>query len=155
MSERGYNATPKNKLLTDLMNSNLSKNETEWAAMEHIEKLNECIDDLQQKLLASQASEVRLREALNAVRDAFDKGGNVTSEENNALAKADLALSTPPNTADLDKYVESEIDKRLGEPVAWISINRVSEDKTLGYGKVTSHYDETLYSHTPLYAKKG
>ena len=37
-----------------------------------------------------------------------------------------------------------------GKPFAYESTNRVSGDKKLGYGKVTSAHDETLYSHIAL-----
>ncbi len=37
------------------------------------------------------------------------------------------------------------------KPVAFISTNRVSNDRTLAYGKVGSIHDETLYSHIELF----
>lgn len=39
---------------------------------------------------------IDLLDALNAMRDTFDVGGTVTSAENNALHKADQALSKTP-----------------------------------------------------------
>jgi hypothetical protein len=85
-----------------------------------------CLVDLQQKLLQSQASEARLREALGIMVDkdmkkAVENGANSVSMPDYLVEYAVL-LSTPPNTTDLDKYVESEIEKRLGEPLIIDSI---------------------------------
>ena len=66
------------------------------------------IQDLQDKLALAQLENVKLREALNAMRDAFDVGGDVTSKENNALHKADKALSTPTTHAELDAKEKCE-----------------------------------------------
>lgn len=87
----------------------------------------ETIKDLQQKLLASQASEARLREALKLAEEfisngiEFDyirmpddslKGIDSAHETPNIIAKA---LSTQPNTVELEAHVESEIDKFASE----------------------------------------
>ena len=50
----------------------------------------------QEKVNELQAHINNLREALNAMRDTFDIGGDVTSVENNALYKADKALASTP-----------------------------------------------------------
>lgn len=55
------------------------------------------INNLQaQEIVELQAHINDLREALNMMRDAFDVGGDVTSVENDALYKADNALSKTP-----------------------------------------------------------
>lgn len=96
---------------------------------------NEEIKDLQQKLLASQASELRVREAVTEY---------VTAVRQRALhpdiqMRMDKALSTPPNTAELEAHVESEIERRF-EKVGEVGID--------------SSYEE-LPNFTDLYAKKG
>jgi hypothetical protein len=87
--------------------------------------------DLQQKLLASQASEARLREALNELTtDLSDRAHKHEQEDalavvacgNSAWRTALKALSTPPNTTELEAHVESEIEKRLGEPVVYMDV---------------------------------
>jgi hypothetical protein len=99
--------------------------------------------DLQQKLLASQASEARLRESLKLFKKEAESYGEAWArcyvadfdriavdskkvrfdllaiQQDRLKSFADALLSTPPNTAELAAYVESEIEKRLGEPVAW------------------------------------
>jgi hypothetical protein len=92
------------------------------------------IDDLQQKviqleadLLQSQASEARLRQALKSTLwtlkgkglppNPTDAGSMMTMVKHLCEANIEQALSTPPNTAELESYVESKIEKRLGEQV--------------------------------------
>ena len=115
------------------------------------------IKDLQQKLLASQASEARLREALNELTtDLSDRAHKHEQEDalavvacgNSAWRTALKALSTPPNTAELDKYVEGEIDKLLGEPVGEVGY---LNDELVGYLRS----DIEIPPDTKLYAKKG
>lgn len=100
------------------------------------------MNDLQEKLALAQLENMKLREALNAMRDAFDVGGDVTSEENNALHKADKALSNPTTHAELDAYV----DAKFGEPVAIASQHYEYSGK--GYGSVaTDQLDITLTAY--------
>jgi hypothetical protein len=115
-------------------------------------KLQEEVKDLQQKLLASQAREARLREALGKILVGY-------SDKYLVEQISTEALSTPPNTAELERFVsesvESEIDKRLGEPVAWSWNNDgVIEYSIDVYAKeyYEKHYGVVM---TPLYAKKG
>lgn len=94
---------------------------------------------LEQKLLQTQASEARLREALESLKEGtlLDAAGNRNDDgladfwhfgRANTLQKQwvykwlniiDKALSTPPNTAELEAYVEIEIEERL-EHKAWV-----------------------------------
>jgi septal ring factor EnvC (AmiA/AmiB activator) len=94
-------------------------------------KLNREVKALQQKLLQSQASEARVREALNELTtDLSDRAHKHQQEDaiavvacgNRAWSNALTALSTPPNTTELEDHVESEIDKRLGEPVVYMDV---------------------------------
>ena len=105
-----------------------------------------CLEDLQQKLLASQASELMVRKAVTEYVIAV----NQRALHPDIKMRMDKALSTPPNTAELEAYVESKIEKRLGEPVAWIN--------NAGFG-IDSHVTATSfkddYHDYPLYAKKG
>jgi len=48
------------------------------------------------KITELKASNLKLREALNTMRDIFDVGGNITISENNALHKADKVLTSTP-----------------------------------------------------------
>ncbi len=65
------NATPKAKLLRDLMNANIPKNETEWAAKEHIEYLIETIELLKAKL--SEFDNLGSPHAIDLYGDKLDK----------------------------------------------------------------------------------
>lgn len=117
-----------------------------------IKSQEEIIKDLQQKLLQSQASEARSRELLKEVLLYLDTSAYTHLQIDKEIRDA---LSTPPNTAELDAYVESEIDKRLGEPVAWSWDNDgVIEYSIDVYAKeyYEKHYGVVM---TPLYAKKG
>jgi hypothetical protein len=91
------------------------------------------VKDLQQKLLQSQASEARLRETLEDTKSYIDP------DYVGILELIDKALSAPANTAELEAYVESEIEKRF-EKVGEVGID--------------SSYEE-LPNFTDLYAKKG
>jgi len=60
-----------------------------------------------------QASNNKLREALNTMRDIFDVGGNITISENNALHKADKALASTPAQS-LSEF-ENEVIERCAK----------------------------------------
>jgi hypothetical protein len=76
-------------------------NMSELTTMSQYANKDHMIQDLQQKLLASQASEARLRKLAE----------EYILEGESALPELDAFLSTQPNTAELAKYVESEIEK--------------------------------------------
>ncbi len=82
--------------------------------------------DLQQKLLQSQASELMVRKAITEYVIAVSQ----RALHPDIKMRMDKALSTPPNTAELEAYVESEIERRLGEPVA--RLGRWKIDKSTG-----------------------
>ena len=76
-----------------------------------------------------------LREALNAMRDTFDIGGDVTSVENNALYKADKALaSTPAQSlqAHDDEVIEMVVtllkDSAWGDGIIDMRVSDLIED---------------------------
>jgi hypothetical protein len=100
--------------------------------------------DLQQKLLQSQASEARLREAILKIEYEYDY--TLDKEMTDAVVAGFKLAGATPNTAELEAYVESEIDKRLGEPVAWFVFD--GEGYQLAYKQI-SNLD------VQLYAKKG
>jgi hypothetical protein len=72
------------------------------------------VQDLQQKLLQSQASVARLRDALETCTYTQESGrsGNASYYYYDSDL-VEFALSTPPNTAELEAYVESAIERRL------------------------------------------
>jgi hypothetical protein len=113
---------------------------------------------VQQKLLQSQASEARLREALSFIkpkietlmRGSREKEWAVIENRNgeivyldSAIVVIDKALSTPPNAAALEAYVESEVEKRF-KVVAWQGLGICMLQKPIS--------DADLFS--PLYARK-
>ena len=69
-----------------------------------------------------------LREALNAMRDVFDVGGDVTSVENNALYKADTILAKTPAQS-LQAHDDSLIEKcaKIADNALWAG--KVAGDK--------------------------
>lgn len=71
------------------------------------------IKDLQERLAISQLNEVRLREALETCHENSFGTGSKEQVFNSYMVEQ--ALSTPPNRADLDAYVEAQ----MGEPVTW------------------------------------
>jgi hypothetical protein len=103
------------------------------------------INRLQQKLLQSQASEARLRADLNTISQAFDLRLYKKTKE-----LIECSLSTPPKTAELDKYVESEIE-RMFEVVAWVCGGELYLTKEMAD---SSKRDWSLVANQ-LYAKKG
>jgi len=52
---------------------------------------------------------------------------------------------------EIKRLKEQLAKQEQGEPVAWISWNRVSGESKLNYHKVSSQHDATLWSHFPLY----
>jgi hypothetical protein len=115
------------------------------------------VKDLQQKLLASQASEARLREALEYVKNEVvnpPEGLAESFTKQVIIGAIENALSIPPNTAELEGFVsesvESEIDKRF-EVVAWVCGGELYLTKEMAD---SSKRDWSLVAN-PLYAKKG
>jgi hypothetical protein len=103
------------------------------------------IQDLQQKLLQSQASEVRLRQVLCYWREectGFEPSISVFA------LKVDEALSTPPNTAELEAHVYSEIERRIGEPVGEFNLDI---DSANGAFKYLVHSGQPLVAGDNLY----
>jgi hypothetical protein len=116
-----------------------------------LSQLTATIKDLQQKLLASQASEARLREALNSFHIHDSTGLQTLWVTTMSVEQVDEALSIPPNTADLDKYVESEIERRFEVTGYWIAtLNGKYPYIVNNMADVDDGYDAN-----PLYAKKG
>ena len=76
------------------------------------------------KSLELQSHINNLREALNMMRDAFDVGGDVTSIENDALYKADNALSKTPaqSLQEHDNEVIEKCAKELEELIEYRSV---------------------------------
>ena len=88
---------------------------------------------------------VKLREVLQASYDFYGDGYKVD-------AQVRKVLSTPFTPSDLNAYVEAEIAKRLGEPVAWVwyvdGYDMYTND--FEYMKSIQKYKPT----TPLYSVK-
>jgi hypothetical protein len=109
--------------------------------------------DLQQKLLASQASEARLRDLVKHLRPKFGAVGARDIDVAKTQAMFDEAISSV-NTAELDRFVsesvESEIERRF-EVVAWVCGGELYLTKEMAD---SSKRDWSLVAN-PLYAKKG
>lgn len=101
------------------------------------------IQDLQHQLALAQADNARLREALEVI--------SVRSIDPPSSAAALFALSTPPNHADLDAYV----DAQLGEPVAWKYTRRDGEITATVNKDFALIVEADGFEVTQLYAKKG
>ena len=113
---------------------------------EFAEWANDTIKDLQQKLLASQASEARMQEALEKLKRYTSASGNF-----NYYKITEIALATPANTAELEAYVESEIERRFEATGYWIAtLNGKYPYIVNNMADVDDGYDAN-----PLYAKKG
>lgn len=139
-------------------------------------------EQLQQKLLASQASEARLCEALVTAEKIIvkaimfeseaeqylsesnyelngclgDSAADISVNGKNVLLKVREALSTPLTTAELEAYVESEIDKRF-EVAAYAqeNLNDIFQDYKVSV-ITREKSDNDGYNYLlPLYVKKG
>jgi thymidine phosphorylase len=143
------------------VNENLELDEAITFLMDNQKDLQQKVIQLTTELQASQASEARLREALNKLTtDLSDRAHKHEQEDalavvacgNSAWRTALKALSTPPNTTELEAHVESEIEKRLGEPVAWMK-----PDKSVcssAFKNDPPHAEYASLFSIPLYARK-
>lgn len=127
-----------------------------YPAWQHQQKL---IDSLEAKLLASQASEARLRGELMKIRELAYSCKQDVKDINIIYFISKQALSTPPNTAELEAHVEREIDKRF-EVVAsaWMNngkmVNAFNHPPNENFDP-DGYWKNKGYSKLPLYAKKG
>jgi len=123
------------------------------SAIEYVTQ-KEKIKALQQKLLASQASEARLREALKfySVKARY-KNGWSSRDKHVMNDKGDIArqaLSTQQNIAELEAYVESEIEKFASE------VKGLCQDFSSMNGNVyILDVKGAIDGLVELYAKKG
>jgi hypothetical protein len=141
------------------------------------------IQDLQQKLLQSQASEARLMthitktntyhsqivESRRAYAKKYYSMTGFGYEYDQALKLANeherlVFKDQPPNTAELEAYVESEIDKRLGEPELYMAKNLHNKSYATSFSEPEARLfllqsglkvDGVESKVIPLYAKKG
>jgi len=91
---------------------------------------NEEIKDLQQQLLLSQKREMDLRETLESCKYQEPNSMAMAGAEYYFdTVKVKQALSTPPTLDDLYKWRDAEIEKVLGEPVAYKFEYKDSETK--------------------------
>lgn len=111
--------------------------------------LQQKVNQLEADLLQSQASEASRADWLwIQLMDWCKSTGRAPAQENSLFnIVSRMRESTPPNTAELEAYVESEIEKRLGEPVAWMnSANGVVINKKKKQLADYSLFDDPLYS---------
>jgi len=101
--------------------------------LERMELLQEC-------LLLSQFENNNFRAAINRIEFEYD----YTLDDDFNAALKDAMTLTYPTLDDLNAYVESEIERRLGEPVA-IGMLKNNGD----YGIM---WKQTIECTTPLYA---
>ena len=125
-----------------LENEKLS--EVDYATAAGNNTLHGAIDYWQKKAFAAQAENLKLREAFsicNFDASVFEKEDRFKNQE--IVVKARQALATPFDTAELEAYVESEIEKRMGEPKGymWPEVESISL------------YKDEFFT-IPLYAKK-
>jgi len=143
-----YDALLKQALALNRLNNSLEsqiefyRNQDYSARIDRLNELNTNLDsekamnetltnenqDLQQQLATTQLENQKLRDAL----ECLDKMGVICNRETNQSQK-DLAtykarmilLSTSPNTDALKQYVDAEIARRIGVPVAWMLTGNV------------------------------
>jgi hypothetical protein len=92
--DKPMQATPQAKLLGDLMNPNVPKNETEWAAFHHIEHLVSIVESLRQQKPADDTITLPIAEweAIVADKSRVDWLNDNFYNANNAMDDMDKRL---------------------------------------------------------------
>lgn len=112
---------------------------------EAIKALEEALAKQEQHALSSRVNDVRVHIEHGKQHDEAMKRITAKQEQCDPLFKSIIEKH--------EGLAEelAAMDKEQGEPVAWISWNRVSGESKLNYHKVSSQHDATLWSHFPLY----